>query len=420
MIKPWHRRLAMTLGLVLAGFPAAGCNRHAGADDGDEKHETAKTEPAEASHHGRVKLSKEAAEENHLKVVPVTKHVLVPRLRAAARVAVNAEATARLSTPVAGRVVQVKTHLGDVVRAGDELVVIESTDLGEAQSDLLQKNAALAAADAAAEAARVSYQRGLDLLEKAQGVSRGEVDKRHADLLAARAAARAAAVGATAARTKLKLLGTSDDAIDKLAAGGKVDPTYAVRAPIDGTVIRLDVTRGVLVAPDKDALLDVADLRTVWVLADVPEPAAGSVRTGAAAHVAPPGPEHGWDGKVAYVAPLVDPATRSVPVRVVVANENGALRPGMFVSADIEEATDKPPEPVLAVPDDAVQSIEGEPAVFVPVEGEEDAFEKKNVKVGEAVGGLVPVESGLKEGDKVVVEGAFVLKAELSKPKEEE
>ena len=102
------------------------------------------------------------------------------------------------------------------------------------------------------------------------------------------------------------------------------------------------------------------------------------------------------------------------------ANENGALRPGMFVSADIEEATDKPPEPVLAVPDDAVQSIEGEPAVFVPVEGEEDAFEKKNVKVGEAVGGLVPVESGLKEGDKVVVEGAFVLKAELSKPKEEE
>ena len=110
----------------------------------------------------------------------------------------------------------------------------------------------------------------------------------------------------------------------------------------------------------------------------------------------------------------------SVPVRVVVDNQSGSLRPGLFVSADIEEATDKPPEPVLAVPDAAVQTIEGEPTVFVPVEGEEGTFEKKAVKVGEPVEGLVPVESGLKEGAKVVVEGAFVLKAELSKPKEEE
>jgi cobalt-zinc-cadmium efflux system membrane fusion protein len=314
----------------------------------------------------------------------------------------------------------VKAHLGDAVHQGDELVIIESTDLGEAQSDLLQKVAAQAAAEAAAEAARVSYQRGLELLEKAQGVARGEVDKRHADLLAAQAAARSAAVAATAARTRLKLLGMPDGAVDQLAAGGKVDPRYAVRAPIDGSIIRLDVTRGVLVAPDKDPLLDIADLRTVWVLADVPEPMAGSVRPGAAAHVAPSQAGSGWDGKVAYVSPVVDATTRSVPVRVVVQNENGSLRPGMFVSADIEEATEKPPEPVLSIPDDAVQTIEGETAVFVPVEGEEGTFVKKVVKVAEPVGGFVVVESGLHEGDKVVTEGAFVLKAELSKPAEEE
>jgi membrane fusion protein, heavy metal efflux system len=277
-------RAALITVVVLAGTLVGGCNRHAGADE-DVKHESAKTEPAEAGHHDRVKLSKEAAEENHLKVEAVTKHVLVPRLRAPARVAVNAEATARVSTPVGGRVSEVKTHLGDVVHAGDVLVVIESTDLGEAQSDLLQKNAAHAAAEAASEAARVSYQRGLELLEQAQGLSRGEVDKRHADLLAAQAAARSAAVAAAASRTRLRLLGMADDAVDKLAAGGKVDPAYAVRAPIDGSVIRLDVTRGALVAPDKDALLDLADLRSVWVLADVSEPMAGAVRPGAAAHV---------------------------------------------------------------------------------------------------------------------------------------
>ena len=412
-------RAALLAAIVVSLSLVPGCNRHADPND-DQKHETAKTEPAEAAHHDRVNLSKEAAEENHVKVEPVTKHVLVPRLRAPARVAVNAEATARVSTPVGGRVSEVKTHLGDVVHAGDVLVVVECTDLGEAQSDLLQKNAAQAAAEAAAEAARVSYQRGLELLEQAQGLSRGEVDKRHADLLAAQAAARSAAVAASASRTRLKLLGMPDDAVDKLAAGGKVDPAYAIRAPIDGSVIRLDVTRGALVAPDKDALLDLADLRSVWVLADVPEPVAASVRTGAAARVSASQAGNGWEGKVAYVSPVVDPATGSVPVRVVVDNPNGVLRPGLFVSADIAQAQDKPPEPVLAVPDGAVQTIEGEPTVFVPVEGEEGSFEKKTVKVGEPVGGLVPVESGLKEGDKVVTEGAFVLKAELSKPAEEE
>jgi cobalt-zinc-cadmium efflux system membrane fusion protein len=412
-------RAALVAVAVVSLSLTAGCNRH-GDPGEDEKHETAKTGPAEAGHHDRVKLSKEAAEENHVKVEPVTKHVLVPRLRAPARVAVNAEATARVSTPVGGRVSEVKAHLGDVVHAGDVLVVIESTDLGEAQSDLLQKNAAQAAAEAAAEAARVSYQRGLELLEQAQGLSRGEVDKRHADLLAAQAAARSAAVAASAARTRLKLLGMADDAVDTLAAGGKVDPTYPVRAPIEGSVIRLDVTRGALVAPDKDALLDLADLRSVWVLADVPEPAAASVRPGAAARVSAPRSGNGWDGKVTYVSPVVDPATGSVAVRDIVDNSSGALRPGLFVSADIEQAQGKPPEPVLAVPDGAVQTIEGEPTVFVPVEGEQDTFEKREVKVGESVGGLLPVESGLKEGDKVVVEGAFVLKAELSKPNEEE
>jgi cobalt-zinc-cadmium efflux system membrane fusion protein len=415
---PRHAVTALAMVLLAS---AAGCNRHgAVAADDDEKHESARTEPAEAAHHDRVKLSKEAAEENRLKVEPVTKRVLTPRLHAAARVALNAEATARVSTPVGGRVAEVKAHLGDVVRRGDELVLIESTDLGEAQSDLLQKNAARAAAEAAAEAARDSYQRGLELLEKAQGVARGEVDKRHADLLAAQAAARSAAVAASAARTRLKLRGMPDDAIDRVAAGGMVDPTYAIRSPVDGSVIRLDVTRGMLVAPDKDALLDVADLRTVWVLADVPEPMAGSVRAGAAAHVVAAQGANGWDGKVAYVSPIVDPATRSVPVRIVVQNEGGALRPGTFVTADIEQATDKPPEPVPAVPDGAVQTIEGESVVFVPVEGEEETFEKRVVKVGEAVGGFVPVESGLHEGEKVVTEGAFVLKAELSKPAEEE
>jgi cobalt-zinc-cadmium efflux system membrane fusion protein len=109
-----------------------------------------------------------------------------------------------------------------------------------------------------------------------------------------------------------------------------------------------------------------------------------------------------------------------VQVRIVVPNQQGALRPGTFARAEIDEAPDKPAEPVLSIPDEAVQTVEGETVVFVPVEGGEETFARRAVKVGEPVGGLVPVLSGLHEGDKVVTRGAFVLKAELAKPEPEE
>jgi membrane fusion protein, heavy metal efflux system len=409
-------RLALTLAVVT--WVAFGCHRD--ADDADETSPETKHEGEGAKKHDEVKVSKEAVEENHLKVEPVTRHVLVPRLAAAARVAFNAEATARVGAPVAGRVVEVKTHLGDVVGRGDELLTIESTDLGEAQGDYLQKRAAVGAAEAAAEAAKVSFQRGKELLERSEGVARGEVEKRAADLRAAEAAARSAAVAMAAARTRLKLLGMPDETVERLAQGGDVRPRYAVGAPIEGTVVRLDATPGALVGPDKEALLDLADLRTVWVLADVPEPRARAVRPGAAGRVTTSSATKPLEGKVTYVAPLVDPATRSVQVRIVVPNQQGALRPGTFARAEIDEAPDKPAEPVLSIPDEAVQTVEGETVVFVPVEGGEETFARRAVKVGEPVGGLVPVLSGLHEGDKVVTRGAFVLKAELAKPEPEE
>jgi cobalt-zinc-cadmium efflux system membrane fusion protein len=411
--------LRASLVLALVASLAPGCHRD--ADDGDESAETKHADHEQPDHaHDQVKLSKEAVEENGLKIEPATRRVLVPRLSAAARVAFNAEATARVGAPVAGRVVEVKTHLGDVVAAGSELVVVESTDLGEAQGDYLQKRAALGAAEAAAQAAKISFQRGKELQERDAGLARGEVEKREADLRAAQAAARSAAAAMAAARTRLKLLGMPDGAVSRLEQSGDVQPRYAIQSPIDGTVVRLDVTPGTLVAPDKETLLDLADLRTVWVVADVPEPRAPAVHAGAAAHVFTSAGLEPREGKVTYVAPLVDVSTRSVQVRIVVANENGALRPGTFARAEIDESADKPPDPVLAVPDDAVQTVEGETVVFVPVEGEEGTFARREVKVGQVVGVHVPVLSGLKEGEPLVTHGAFVLKAELSKPAEEE
>jgi cobalt-zinc-cadmium efflux system membrane fusion protein len=123
-----------------------------------------------------------------------------------------------------------------------------------------------------------------------------------------------------------------------------------------------------------------------------------------------------FNGTVAFISPAVDPSTRSAQVRIEVQDGHVALRPGMFARVEIEAgAAGATPEPVLAVPDEAVQTVEGGPAVFVPVPGEENTFAKRAITVGRAVGGMVPVLSGLKEGEAYVVAGSFLMKAELGK-----
>ena len=104
--------------------------------------------------------------------------------------------------------------------------------------------------------------------------------------------------------------------------------------------------------------------------------------------------------------------------RVEVKNPDGLLRPGMLARAEIESA-DAKPEPTLVVPDDAVVTLEDEHVVFLPVEGDSGKFKKQEVQVGQTVGGWTQVESGLKEGEKIVVRGATIIRAQFNKPPEE-
>jgi cobalt-zinc-cadmium efflux system membrane fusion protein len=87
----------------------------------------------------------------------------------------------------------------------------------------------------------------------------------------------------------------------------------------------------------------------------------------------------------------------------------------MFLRAEISSSTGEAPPAVIAVPEDAVQTVEGSPSVFVPVKGEKNTFSKRVVAIGPAVGGMVPVLSGLKEGQSIVASGSFILKAEIGK-----
>jgi multidrug efflux pump subunit AcrA (membrane-fusion protein) len=125
------------------------------------------------------------------------------------------------------------------------------------------------------------------------------------------------------------------------------------------------------------------------------------------------------DGTISSIAPSVDPATRSIQVRVEVKGNETLLKPGMFAQVEIDSITEKDKAlEVIAVPESAIQMINGQTCVFVKDDDEENTFIKRPVAIGQEVGGLVPILSGLEVKEVIVKSGGFILKAEAGKSKE--
>jgi membrane fusion protein, heavy metal efflux system len=410
--RPRHRAAAVSLVAMLVTSVTVGCRNsdEAKRDGGPRETRAAPSEVRAAE----VKLTSEAIERARIKVEPVKEHVLVPSFRAPARVAYNEEAMAHVGTLVLGRAVELKVRLGDVVNKGDELLVVESRELGDAQSDYLQKRAAVAVSTAAVEAPKRSLERGKSL--EGQAVSQAEVQRREAEYKAAQGILQNAQAALTTAEQKLQMVGMDIKAIEELGASGQLTPRYMVRAPISGTVIQREVTLGELVVPEKETLLILADLTRLWILADVPEARLQQVAKGARVRVRlATGGEQPLEGSVSLLAPNVNPNTRTVQVRIEVKNGSTPLKPGMFAEAEVFDSRAEKRKPVLAVPESAVHSLDGQTVVFVPVAGEENTFVKRVVQRGADVGGMVPILGGLMPGDELVTSGGFILKSELSK-----
>ena len=364
--------------------------------------------------HEHVQLTPTAIEANGVRVEKAVKRELRPTFRVPAQVAFNKDRMAHVGCPVKGRVAELSVKLGEDVAQGAALFVIESPELGEAQSDYIQKRSAAQTAVAPVDLARNSYERAKGLYEQTQGIALTEVQKRETEYRSSQAVLQAAQTAEQAAANRLQLLGMSPEALARLGAGGVVDPHFTIRAPIAGQVIEREVTLGELVGPEREALLVLADVTRPWVLADVPESKLRDVAVGAQARVLAGAEETHWcEGLVGFISPALDPSTRSVRIRIDVTDRHPELRPGVFAQAEITSAGNH--VLAVAVPEGAVQTIEGETVVFVPVADAGGAFEKRAVRVGPAVGDLLPVLSGLGEGESYVAAGTFVLKAELTK-----
>ena len=376
---------------------------HSGATNGDKD----KTGGGETT---TVNLTTEAIKRYGVSLGRAKKQKLVSHVVAPAQVSFNTTAMAVVGCPVQGRVAELKVAVGDNVKKGDELLVVESPELGEAQSDYLQKRTAVAAAEAAVDPAKSAYDRAKSLYDSSQGIALTELQKRQVDLSAVKNAALTAKAALKAAESRLKLLGMNKEATGKLVESGEINPQYVVRAPLAGTITERLVTLGELVKPDREKLLVVADMTTLWAIADVPEARIAEIKSGAKTSVAVG--DQSFDGTVFKIGLTVDPSTRSVPVQIEL-KADPALKPGMFAQADI--STSAGDEPVVAVPRSAIQSVDGSTAVFLPVDGQPNTFARRMVSVGDPAGGMVPIISGLDAGEQIVTSGTFILKAELGK-----
>jgi RND family efflux transporter MFP subunit len=297
-------------------------------------------------------------------------------------------------TPLVGGVIrQVPVVLGDHVRRGQPMAVIFSTDLADAETEYLAMMAAL-------EADHKKLLRTQNLV-KLGAASQQEEEEVTADHLAHEAHVQAEL-------EKLHLLGASDRQIAALKQAEQIDANLSVPAPINGIVLTRTANPG-LVTNMAQELFTVVDLSTVWVMASINEKDFSTVHVGTTAVVtAQAYPGRVWKGRVVYIQPQVDPATRTAQARIEVANSDESLRFDMYMDVAFTSAGSKG----LAVPESAVQAIGEKQFVFLPVKDSDGSFAVRQVKLGPSSNGIYAVLDGLKLDDEVVREGSFILKAE--------
>jgi len=209
------------------------------------------------------------------------------------------------------------------------------------------------------------------------------------------------------ARQRLENLGLPPEAIAEIERTRRVPLSMMWRAPRDGVVLERNIVEGMKAAPG-DVLFRLADISTIWVLADVPEFDLGAVRIGAPVTISVRSlPERSLTGRVSLIYPQVGEATRATRVRIEIANPDGVLLPNMYAEVGIGSAD---ATPVIAVPDSAV--INSGTAQVVILDRGEGRFEPREVKIGLRGDGFTEIREGIAEGDRVVVAANFLIDAE--------
>src|SRR2546425_2041052 len=367
--------------LLLIGSLAAACKNNSSSS-------------REATQAARQKDEPSVAGPTNVKTVAPEYRTRATALQTNGKIQFNEERLVRVNAPLTGRVVEVLAGPGDVVESGHRLIVLDSPDLGSAKSDYAKAVSDLDRSEKALNLAR-------DLFE-VKAISEREIRDAENDY-------RKAAAEKERAASRLLALGVSQAQLKDVANRADATTKMVVRAPRGGVIVERNVTAGQVVSFGQSDtptnLFVIADLNTMWVLADVYEPDVPKVRLGQPVVVTLPCcPGERGEGRVSYISDAVDKETRTVKVRAVVPNRNRALKAEMFVKVAIGTG----PARRLAIPQSAVHREGGE--TFVLVEKGPGEYERRPVKLGADLDGTVEVLGGVTAEDRVVSTGGILLK----------
>ncbi len=392
----------MRLHIALALIPAAwlfACDRSSDhANEENQSHDEQEIENEPDGHTDEsavriVRIDPGMLRDLRITTAPAEARVGGEGLTMLGEVTVNEDAYTEVGTSIAARVIELIASPGQRVSRGDPLAVLESPELGRARAEY-------AGARARAQLAGRALERKRELA--------GERIVAGREVHEAQAEADAADADLRAARGSLTALGIADD---EHARSGRVDPRFTLRAPIAGTVLERSIVQGQTTEPGR-ALFRIADLARLWLEVHAFERDAIRIQPGATARLtfaALPGKS--VTGTATLVGSQVDTSSRTIPIRIEVDNTDAMLRPGMSASAWVQLGDDA--QKIVAVPAAALQRSRDGWSVFVPRDKAE--FEVREVGRGRDLGGEVEVVSGLAPGELVVVDGAFLLKAEQEK-----
>ena len=323
-----------------------------------------------------------------IKISEVAQSDVSDILRVAGQIDFDEQALTRIGASVTGRVTQINAQLGNEVKKGDTLALINSSELSNSQLAYLK-------ARSEKEFHRRTVQRAKTLFE-ADVISAAELQRRESEYEVASAQTRAA-------QDQLRVLGVNLKAMEELATTGAIDSVASVMATIKGVVVERKVTTGQVVQP-ADVLFTVADLSRVWAVAQVPEQQVAQVKVGQSVRIEVPALENEkLIGKLIYVGQTVNPESRTVLVRTELDNTSGRLKPSMLASMLIEST----PTKRVVVPITAI--VREQDADYVFIEEKPGSFRLKPVRLSSEHNGQRVVLDGLSQGMRIVSDGAFHL-----------
>lgn len=384
--------------LLLLVAAVAACGNKEADEHGHEKdeHGHGKAEHDEGAKGGKheekeheegvVHIAKEAIARNKIRIDVAKGGRLGAGVDVPAEIGLAPDQIAHVTLLVPGRITEVKKTVGDKVKAGDIIALVESAELGAAQSARTQ-------AEAEVTVARKSFERQKELKSAGIGTQR-TYDEAEAALTRAEA-------DLSAANQRTRVYGS-----------GGTSTTIALRAPLDGEIVERHASVGEVAEAGGEPLFVIANLATGVVEARVYERDVAAAVIGAPLRLTLQAyPGLSWESKLDYVSPRLDEKSRTLTVRATLKND-GRLKPGLFGTVTLLARADEGGAPRAIVPADAVQRTATGDVVFVPGD-EEGEFKPVPVVVVARRGGEVELGSGLEPGARVVVEGAFVVKSEL-------